>query len=443
MTHMSDERPESLKSYLGADPGDADRSRCSIACEDSMNWMYIVCHSYYDAMRSCRLIGGVETYVNSLISLAKQRGYSAVILQQGPEHPDIRLEDGTTIKYWQSLDEVATELRDLQEVAPGIIVYSDFPCTPARVEHPSVIIQHGVGWDYRGPTRQNPIVEQLYKTTLPVRHYLLHHRIRRLAQAVDRVICVDTNFVNFLRTRFVSDDWDGRLVYVPNFAPSLSPEAALGRWRRRPQRLRCICPRRFTRIRGAVLFARVVSEIADRYPEVDFAFLGRGEEESEIRLLVAGRRNVEVKAVPHEEMLEEYRRSHLVVIPTIAAEGTSLSCIEAMAAGCAVVATTVGGLGNIVLPDFNGEMCAPTRAGVREAVSGLLSDYGRMRRYAENGYAVATQAFSNERWQARVWAQIQDVVTKHLSEARAKTQDPRSRLSPALKPGPQIGRAHV
>src|ERR1017187_6261201 len=213
MTHMSDERPESLKSYLGADPGDADRSRCSIACEDSMNWMYIVCHSYYDAMRSCRLIGGVETYVNSLISLAKQRGYSAVILQQGPEHPDIRLEDGTTIKYWQSLDEVATELRDLQEVAPGIIIYSDFPCTPARVEHPSVIIQHGVGWDYRGPTRQNPIVEQLYKTTLPVRHYLLHHRIRRLAQAVDRVICVDTNFVNFLRTRFVSDDWDGRLVY--------------------------------------------------------------------------------------------------------------------------------------------------------------------------------------------------------------------------------------
>ena len=46
----------------------------------------------------------------------------------------------------------------------------------------------------------------------------------------------------------------------------------------------------------------------------------------------------------YEKMPAIYQGADICVIPSIGSEATSLACLEALASGCAVVATNVGGL---------------------------------------------------------------------------------------------------
>jgi glycosyltransferase involved in cell wall biosynthesis len=71
-----------------------------------------------------------------------------------------------------------------------------------------------------------------------------------------------------------------------------------------------------------------------------------------------------------DEVLARYRNFDVAVIPTRWSEGTSLACVEALAAGLAVVTTPVGGLANLVIPGFNGYVVAP----VAEQIAGALEE---------------------------------------------------------------------
>jgi glycosyltransferase involved in cell wall biosynthesis len=93
-----------------------------------------------------------------------------------------------------------------------------------------------------------------------------------------------------------------------------------------------------------------------------------------------------------------------VVIPTRYSEGTSLSCLEALASGKAVIATNVGGLADLILPDFNGLLIEPDEAALYAAICRLIDDPGLRERLAANGLQTA-QAFGLATWQAR-WEQV-------------------------------------
>lgn len=71
-------------------------------------------------------------------------------------------------------------------------------------------------------------------------------------------------------------------------------------------------------------------------------------------------------------MPEVYRRADIVLVPTCYSEGTSLSCLEAMASGCAVIATNVGGLPELIINRFNGLLIAPEAEALAEALTQLI-----------------------------------------------------------------------
>jgi glycosyltransferase involved in cell wall biosynthesis len=48
--------------------------------------------------------------------------------------------------------------------------------------------------------------------------------------------------------------------------------------------------------------------------------------------------------------------------------------VEAIAAGLPVVATPVGGLGNLVIPEFNGAIAAPDAEAIARAVTSIWKD---------------------------------------------------------------------
>jgi glycosyltransferase involved in cell wall biosynthesis len=86
--------------------------------------------------------------------------------------------------------------------------------------------------------------------------------------------------------------------------------------------------------------------------------------------------------LPRAEVLEHYRRAAVVVCPS-RRDGFPLACAEAMAYGCAVVATSVGGLPDMVIDGETG-LLVPSRDSValRAAIDRLVTDPELRRRLA-------------------------------------------------------------
>ena len=86
--------------------------------------------------------------------------------------------------------------------------------------------------------------------------------------------------------------------------------------------------------------------------------------------------------LPRAEVLEHYRRAAVVVCPS-RRDGFPLACAEAMAYGCAVVATSVGGLPDMVIDGETGLLVPPRDSvALRAAIDRLVTDPELRRRLA-------------------------------------------------------------
>lgn len=101
----------------------------------------------------------------------------------------------------------------------------------------------------------------------------------------------------------------------------------------------------------------------------------------------------------------------IALIPSKAAEGTSLSCLEAMACGCALITSYVGGLSDLVINNYNGLLIKPTTDNLVEAISRLLNEPEQARILSRRGVKVAG-TFSISRWKKEWQSVIQEVFGK-------------------------------
>lgn len=360
--------------------------------------LHIVTHAYYDDQGQAPHIGGVETYITQLCALAHTRQISTTILQHAKIAGERLDHHGNRLIFWRKRREIPALLSSCMNTADDLVIYSDFYCVPPQLHHPSILLQHGIYWDNAGVTPPAFIIARLdWQWGIRKRR----RRIAEVARQMDKIICVDTNFPNWLLAEFVFDAWHEKLVYIPNCVdlnayPPPPPRPL------QPERIRCLFPRRFTVFRGAVLCAEIAARLVREYAEVEFVFIGEGECEAQMRALTADAPRVSFGKRTLDEMPAEYAQADIVVIPTLASEGTSLACIEAMAAGCAIVATTIGGLTNLILPEYNGLLCAPTPQAIETALRQLLDDRTALTRYGQQARNVAERAFSRTRWEMQM-----------------------------------------
>jgi len=100
--------------------------------------------------------------------------------------------------------------------------------------------------------------------------------------------------------------------------------------------------------------------------------------------------------VPHDELQRLYRRAAVVACPS-RREGFGVACLEAMAHGRPVVATSVGGLRDLVVDGDTGLVVPPRdAAALRTALQRLLADPELRRRLGAAGRERARTQFS---WQ--------------------------------------------
>lgn len=363
-----------------------------------MKHAYIVYSQFFDRNGEEVRIGGIETYICNLCRVLISTDICPVIYQFAnkdftKEHDGIKVVGVTvTSKNYKKNSRILTKkIQEIFNYESDIIIFaSEEYVVPFKSEN-VVTVQHGISWDI--PNDNNVWLNYVKNS---IRALIEYRRLEKCSH----VICVDYNFLNWYRAVFKKYDYQ-KFYAIPNFcdtsytAPDKAPNDCV----------KIVFARRFVKHRGAILFADVAKKIAQKYPDTQICFAGEGPCDREMKAILADCANVTFTSFTADESVAFHSDFDIAVVPTVGSEGTSLSLLEAMAAGCAVVSTNVGGITNILIDGYNGSIVNATEEDVYLAVEKLIQDKKMRCFYAEKGKETARNAFSKKIWESK-WLDI-------------------------------------
>jgi glycosyltransferase involved in cell wall biosynthesis len=335
--------------------------------------------------------GGAERYLIELNRIIRKLGYETAVYQCGSSSW-VRWYNDLCVEGLPALGDIELLNREFhRRVPPGALtIYFAFSYAFPDAHPNSLGISHGIWWDhaaYQYPEHKNKSMrDRILKAFSNCRH----------------IVSVDTNTINWVRATDVNQS--GKMTYIPNFVDldAFTPSNN----KTDPNNIVILYPRRLYAPRGFSLVAELIPYFCRRYANVEFHFVGKGdaaELEHVGRLVEQYPGRVRHYHLEPEDMHKAYQAADITLIPTVASEGTSLSCIEAMASGNAVIATDVGGLTDLIINEHNGLLVSPKAEEIKEALKKLISDPKLRRRLQDNAREVS-KSFSLEAWRGR-WEQ--------------------------------------
>lgn len=360
-------------------------------------------------------IGGIETYLRNLAGVCQQIGMQPTIYQFA-NRPFNKCIDGIPVKgipvmhlppRKRTLSLFKAVSKEIDTESDIIIFGSDIQSVKSKCKH-AISIQHGIIWDL--PNRFmtghailfNGLIGRFYKTMLRMKF------INSFTRCPFRV-CVDYNFLNWFNTYQVSAS-PGKNWVIPNFCVVANEEQLKVRTETCCT-IKIIFARRFCEYRGTRLIAEAAKAILSLHHNIEFTFAGEGPDEGWLRNFFADYHNVQFIKYSSKEALHIHLEHHIAVIASLASEGTSLAVAEAMGAGCAVIATAVGGITNMIIDGYNGLLVAPAVVEITTALERIIQHPELMQRLGKKAYEVASQSFSVDNWRIR-WQEVLETVIR-------------------------------
>lgn len=349
------------------------------------------------------IFGGAERYQIELAKFLQNDGHEVTVYQamQGDqvihkEFMGVPIECLPVPDKWEF--HTAPHLNHaFYEMARGAdlrIYFASFVAWPL-VQSPCISINHGIFWDY---TEQ--AATMMYGET---RNEFFKRQMFGMTQ-VDACVAVDTNVRNVVAA--MDPGMERRIHVVPNFVDTklFKPNEDKD-W----ERTRVLFPRRLTPLRGINEFMLLAGD----FPEVEFMLCGQafseGAEEMLADYQAANQSNITTIMRPMDKMPEIYQQSDIAIIPTRAAEGTSLSCLEAMATGMPIITTPAGGLPNLVIDRWNGLVVDLNHGMLTPSLRTLLDNPDMARKFGERNRQMAIECFDIEIWKER-WRKVIEYV---------------------------------
>ncbi|HWQ45435.1 MAG TPA: glycosyltransferase family 4 protein, partial [Longilinea sp.] len=351
--------------------------------------VHLLAPTFFDLNGNNMYYGGAERYLVELHHLFQGLGYELVVFQCA---------NSSWVRFYHDLKVVGIDTggvsyallnkRFHEWVKPaGLTIYSPFALAQPNCRKNAIGISHGVFWDsYQTPPAKD-ILDNIISDIL------------RAMKNLTWLVSVDTNTINWTRSQDypLSTKWN----YIPNFVDLSQFSPAAGKVP--TKELVVLYPRRLYEARGFWLLAKQIPHLLKRCPNLVFHFVGKADlaEEVEVKHLekvYPGK--VKWFNYPPHEMPKVYQEADITVIPTLYSEGTSLSCLEALACKNTVIATTVGGLPDLIIPGHNGMLVKPDGVAISQAIADLVNDASLRARLAETGCQTA-HAFRIEVWQTR------------------------------------------
>lgn len=235
---------------------------------------------------------------------------------------------------------------------------------------------------------------------------LQRHKAIKIFENSKAAVCVDYNFLNWYRTYRSSAQISNKIHVIPNFTdiPAEPIEKS-------NDKISIVFARRFVDRRGVDIALQLASKLVSKYDNVEFYFAGDGPKLPLVKKLVESHERVFLTKFDSSKSIDFHRDFSIAIVPSVGSEGTSLSLLEAMASNCAVVASNVGGMTNIILNNFNGSLVPPTFDEFYKELCDLIETKERLITYQKNAYITAKSSFSKANWE-KEWVKVLNLTLK-------------------------------
>ena len=336
-------------------------------------------------------IGGIQTYIKKLCGVIRSIGFAVRVFQCSNKPFDIIVDDVEIIGL--CIDKKKLSRTALQSIPKEELVIFANENLIVPTEHHTIAIQHGIAWDKPSHVSSSSLTNRL----MIIKRAFQAYRRVKLIEKINVLVCVDYNFINWYRTQVGYTHKN--ICVIPNF--TYIPYKGIDN--KKPFSI--IFARRLYEYRGTRIFVNAIEKLLKDFSDLDVTIAGSGPDEQYIRERLAKYSSVSFIKYNSEDSIKIHSDKLIAVVPTLGSEGTSLSLLEAMASKCAVICTNVGGMTNIVIDGYNGQIIMPDENELYYAILKYLNDDKYRSFVADNGYKTVANSFSYEKWEER-WTQL-------------------------------------
>lgn len=365
----------------------------SFANLDNVNSIKVLTGTFLNFEGSNYYSGGAERYLIDLHLVCKQLGMKLRIYQKANfdffrYYNDIEIVgiSHNQTKYNYEVEQniaIRDRFNRISKNKTNLNIYSSFMECYGEALSPSVGISHGVAWDCKS---------NVYDGNLNGNAWIIDSAI-----SCDKLVSVDTNTANYFQT--VDFKLGNTTEVIPNYVDI--SEFSGDEQEKDTSKFVIVYPRRLYEARGLYLLLNVVDNILKKYENVEIHFVGKGFKEDTDKIQEKidkwGINRIKMYNCPPEKMHEVYKIADISVIPTLYSEGTSLSCLEAMSTGNAVISTRVGGLTDLIINNYNGKLIEPNQVSLYNAICEFIDDPELMKKCQERAKEVA-KVFNKDIW---------------------------------------------
>jgi glycosyltransferase involved in cell wall biosynthesis len=347
--------------------------------------------------------GGVEQYAAWVCRTLRAAGHDVTVVATGPARPTDALQDVPVVRLgtwltlsntpvnplwcWQLrrlLARLRVDLVSAHAPVPGLADVAAFT-SPV----PVVLTYHG-GSMVKGDRRVDALLRAYERRVLP----------RVFARAAE-LVAVSPVALSYAT---------GRATLVP---PGVDTERFSPPGPGADRELRVLYVgrvERTSRWKGLHVLVESLPRLRARVPGVRLEVVGDGDDVEALQKRAAELGVADVVdwagRLPHDELPGRYRRAGVTVLPSLtASESFGMTLVEAMACGCPVVGSDVGGIPSVVRDGVDGVLVPPgDPAALAEALAGVLTAPDRAARLGTAGRDAAVTRWDWRQQEARTVA---------------------------------------
>jgi glycosyltransferase involved in cell wall biosynthesis len=348
------------------------------------------------------IYGGAERLLIDLCELLQSMNHTITVYQpfSGINKPFAKQYKGITFvmipndgRSWtyHTCTDLNWQFNELSAMDDMRIFFATYLCWPHCPPN-SIAISHGIYWDniqgnsiinnFTDEQRKEFFKRQIYGFTAPDVVVSVDSNVRKVIQAMlpgaEDKIQIIYNYVDTQKFVPVEKTWEG---------------------------INVLFPRRLTALRGSTEITRAFIN----YPQYNFTLVGQAHDENAANVFFkahGNRKNVTFTHKETDEMPDMYKNIDISVIPTLASEGLSLSLLESMASGLAVITTPVGGLGDAVIHGYNAFVYDPNHEDLGQYIDYLANNLDIREKFGKRNREIAVECFDIEIWKAKWTALI-------------------------------------
>jgi len=334
------------------------------------------------------VFGGVERYTVDLCKLLQKKNCFVEVFQ-GADFEWEKTYEG--IQFYGLIDtgnvfDTAPTLNfnfhnKIKNMNFDYIIYNGFNLCYPEIKENAIAIHHGIWWD----NEMYDLCEEFYT------------RKEFCLSKPQKTVCVDTNGINWCRAVF--PHIKNKFEFIPNYVDN---SQFYFKEKSNQNVFTVLFPRRLEEARGWQIVLNIAKKLTKQYSDIVFSFVGRQTPQREQLMREEAVKNPQIQYSwkDMKEMPSVYNESDLVIIPTLWSEGTSLSCLEAMACRKPIIAGWVGGLTNLILNGFNGILLDITEEKLEKEIL-RLKESKEERNFLANNALYTSRYFSKDIWEQR------------------------------------------